>query len=305
MTILQLKRKYQEVKLFKKLEQSLRLVVQMISKPCFNQQVHIQVEQNTQLCYQVPSDVYCCLFSQLVNLFGEKFEGVSTSGVTTISFRPSEIQAALFSLRHFVLQVNRRDRGFLLQYDDPSHRQIALIFHHEISDLPEQNIEELLKNSCEKSPSEESTVDLPENVTVKDDEEDRGSSSRFAQRYFTADCFTEKKVKDGSCLQIGQQLTIPGRYHRTLYRHHAILSKVVTCQGQFVELELFHLTERYGRIDIFKTIEKYDLATADLRIIVYQYQRYSPNEIILRAESMLNCVARRKFEKYSLIIKNC
>ena len=128
------------------------------------------------------------------------------------------------------------------------------------------------------------------------------------------DCLIKKRVEDVKCLRKGQHISISGEKCKfyleflqkqvKLYSHHAIVKQVVSCSDQRVQLVLLHFWINENKeLAIRETVETFDLKFDELYIIEYIQPRYTPDEIVLRAEKEKE--KKRNFRKYSLIFKNC
>ncbi|KAK3577841.1 hypothetical protein CHS0354_000239 [Potamilus streckersoni] len=122
-------------------------------------------------------------------------------------------------------------------------------------------------------------------------------------------CSTETVVTDASSLRRGQHVSIPGQSlavsGTSLYRHHAIIKETISYSGNNVELKLIHFNKKDGKIKIYETIESYKLHIHELRVRDYRHPKYSPEEVVRRAEMVLNECGEGKFDSYNPLLCNC
>ncbi|XP_053387353.1 uncharacterized protein LOC128551063 [Mercenaria mercenaria] len=132
-----------------------------------------------------------------------------------------------------------------------------------------------------------------------------------------ANCYKSRRVENVSWFEKGQHIRFQGD-HLTLnigrklvkvYHHHAIIKRVNNIFRNSVELVLIHFSKVDKTIKIIEETNAYNLKNDEIHIIEYMRPRYSREEIIRRAESMVtkqqNTEESKQFESYNLVSCNC
>ena len=132
-----------------------------------------------------------------------------------------------------------------------------------------------------------------------------------------ASCSKEVRVESVSSFRRGQHISMPGQKLRSYdkythklihrYKHHAIIKQIKRRSGTRIEMELIHFTKEDGNIKICQSVNTYDLAHDELYIVEYIHPRYTADEVISRAESMLpaNNGDQHTFGTYNPGTNNC
>lgn len=113
-------------------------------------------------------------------------------------------------------------------------------------------------------------------------------------------CSNLVRVEHVSSILRGQHIAMPGKhgwwyvrhFHKQIhiYKHHAIVKEVKQTSGTTVSLVVIHFSKskESNIIEIFEATESYDLQHDELYIVKYVHPKYSVDEIIHRAESMVS-----------------
>jgi hypothetical protein len=139
---------------------------------------------------------------------------------------------------------------------------------------------------------------------------EKTSTKRDVNIALWAGCSKKVRVENVSSLRKGQHISsMPGQYATKLriYQHHAIIKKIRYTSGTRITMEVIHFNKEGTKIEINQSDKTYDLVHDELYIIEYLHPRYTADEIVRRAESMLptNNDGQHKFGTYFPFTNNC
>ncbi|XP_053385356.1 uncharacterized protein LOC123539129 [Mercenaria mercenaria] len=141
-----------------------------------------------------------------------------------------------------------------------------------------------------------------------------------------ARCVSHVRVERVSQLKKGLHIAMPGkqilhgydssnRKQKWIYMHHAIVKDIVAMDDKkyIAEVKLIHMWENERReLGLCESVATFALTNDELYIVVYRHPRYTPNQIVERAEKALNdrenarMESRKiRFSDYNLVTTNC
>ncbi|XP_053388672.1 uncharacterized protein LOC128551783 [Mercenaria mercenaria] len=137
-----------------------------------------------------------------------------------------------------------------------------------------------------------------------------------------ADCAERRRIEKVFELTIGLHIEMPGnkkskydeakRERKSWYTHHAIISNIIARNDSIVEVELIHMAEYENKLQLCKTRRTFDLKYDELYMIHYLFPRYSPTQVVRRAEAELERFTHAhesntgtSFYKYNIFTSNC
>ncbi|XP_045179548.2 uncharacterized protein LOC123539128 [Mercenaria mercenaria] len=139
-------------------------------------------------------------------------------------------------------------------------------------------------------------------------------------------CVSHVRVERVSQLKKGQHIAMPGkrighaydsskRKQEWVYMHHAIVKDIVAMDDKkyIAEVKLIHMWQNErGELGLCDSVTTFALTHDELYIVVYRHPRYTPSQIVERAEKALNdrenahteC-KKIRFSDYNVVTTNC
>lgn len=121
-----------------------------------------------------------------------------------------------------------------------------------------------------------------------------------------ASCSKSVPVKDTETFMRGQHISFTRL--GGIYEHHAIVTSVVRkISTTVVELELIHFKKENKKIKVSRETKMYNLVKEKINVTEYEHCKYTEEEIVQRAENVLQRNARGEspFQSYNILTRNC
>lgn len=128
-----------------------------------------------------------------------------------------------------------------------------------------------------------------------------------------ASCAKPRRVINADQFKRGQHISMPGQHSTKyikkirkligVYHHHAIVKEVVSVTGFLITMILIHFNQCGDELSVFEETKTYDLNEKELYIVDYVHHRYDADQIVKRAESILE--KKETIKSYGLLSNNC
>ncbi|KAL3883717.1 hypothetical protein ACJMK2_029964 [Sinanodonta woodiana] len=125
-------------------------------------------------------------------------------------------------------------------------------------------------------------------------------------------CCLKIRVENMNMLKMGQHIIFPGARglkhitkkgtQKKWYKHHAIIKEVKRRSDVSADLVLIHFWSTTGntKFGVTETTYSYNLSTDEIYILKYKQARYSPSQVVQRADSK-----QGNETKYNILTYNC